>query len=264
VSAVATPRSSVIRALARVDGRKLLLHPIFLAGVAMAVLGSAMFVAFIFERPWATWEEEGWTAGVGAMLLGVLTMVATNRAALRDRREDTVEQHGVLPVDASTRIGGLLGATAWPAVATAALLALVVGIAAWRGVNVDGSQAVHLVERVWSIVMLGAMGIALAVWLPRSFVAAFAAWGLLFIAPGEVPRAWHSVAPFTGLHTVGLAMWHLVYVVGLTGVFAVAALARFDRRRGVLVAGAVALAIVATSVAVMLGQACPTPDTCTL
>jgi hypothetical protein len=258
----AVPRSSVIRALAGADGRRLLRHPAFLAGMAMAVLGSVLFLVPVWTRGTATWDEEGWTTYVGAVFLAILTMIATNLAALRDRREHTSEQHGTLPVEPVTRTAGLLRATAWPAVAAGALMIVVVALAAWRGEIVTAAQAAQLVERVVAIVLLGVIGVALAVWLPRSFVAVLLAWAFVFVNPGEETASWRTLVLFGGTGTLRFATWRLVYLVGLAGVVAVVALSRWERRAGLLIAGGVALAVVVAAAAVLVGSTCTSNGIC--
>ncbi len=76
----------VVGALARLEGRKLIRHPIFLAGVGFALLGGAIFVAEAVREPAVSWEEDGWTVFIGFGLLGLLTMLAASYVALRDRR----------------------------------------------------------------------------------------------------------------------------------------------------------------------------------
>ena len=256
---------TVVPSLSRVDGRRLLRHPAFLAGVALTVAGTVWFLAAAFDGG-ATWEDDGWTTAVGAFMLGVLTMVATNMAALRDRREHTTEQHAALPVGPAPRIVGLLVATAWPAAATGVLLMIVAAIAASRGVGLTAAQVVLLVERVWSVVLLGAVGVALAVWIPRSFVVGLVAWAVLFLTPGETPRAWHALLPFETFETgaTTIALWHLVYVVGLTGLVVAVALARAERRSRVLALAGASLAVAAGAAAVLLLHACPAGGPCWL
>ena len=78
--------SAIIASLARVEGRKLVTDRIFLAGVAIALLGSGLFVRASLTQPGTTWDDDGWTVGVGVMILAILTMVAANQAALKRSR----------------------------------------------------------------------------------------------------------------------------------------------------------------------------------
>jgi uncharacterized MAPEG superfamily protein len=260
-------RSSVPRvvvALARVEGRKVIGNPAFLAGVAFAIIGSGVFVKASLAPSGVSWDDEGWTVFVGFVLLGVLTMVAANHATLRDRREHTEEQHGTLPVGARARTGGLLAAMLWPAVVAAVLLVGVVGVAATRGIVADGAEALQLTERVYAIVMLGSLGIAIASWIPSPFVAPLVAWALLFLTPGEAARSWHSLTPFASMRAAELATWHLTYLVGLTAIFATVALARSGKVRSLLLPGAVAIAVAVTSGVILLTRACPVDGACLL
>ena len=255
-------RGSVVPALARVEGWQLVSHPVFLAGVGVAVLGCAMFVRAIVAGTAVSWEENGWTAAIGVLLLGILTLVATNLAALRDRRSNTTEQHTSLPILRPVRTSGLLAATLWPAGVAALLMAAVAGVGATQDLAPSGFEVVHLVEIVVSVLLLGAIGIALAVWVPNPFVAPVVAWVLLFVTPGETPAAWHSLIPWQTLGAIDLAAWHLAYLCGLTAVVALIALAKTSRPRTIVAPMVVAIAVVVASAAVLLDGACPAEGLC--
>jgi hypothetical protein len=260
VSRTATMRTNArapLRPLARVEAEKLMRHPAFLVGVGFVLVGIAMFVRAILTSSDSTWNEDGWTVGVAVAVLAILTMVAANLAALRDRRDDTVEQHMTLPVAQSTRTGAMIAATAGPATVVVLLLAGVVGFAISRVPALTAAEQVHLVERLVAVVMLGTLGVALAGWLPSAFVAPVLAWGLLLVAPGDPPKTWQVLTPWASLGDAELAMWHLGYLVGLTVVFAVAALARPSRSRWLVVAGVVGSSTVIGAAAVLLTRACP-------
>lgn len=252
-----------VRALARVEGEKLLRSPLFLAGAAFVVLGSAIFVRASLADPSATWNANGWTVAAGTIFLAILTMVATNHAALRDRREDTDEQHASLPIGRATRTGGLLVATAWPAAVAAVMVLLVTAYAATRG-PVTTLDNVHVADRLVAVVTLGALGLALAAWLPSPFVAPVLAWGLLLITPGEDSQAWHVLTPFADMSDVGLALWHAVYLLGLGLLLGVAAMGRTSRTRWLLVAGTVGVGTTISSAAILLTRACPGTGPCLL
>lgn len=260
----ASPASGVVAALARVEGRRLIGHPFFLAGVALALIGSGIFVRAGLTQSQVSFHDEGWTVSVGFLFLAILTMLGANHAALRDRREHTQEQHATLPVEAPTKTGGLLTAMLWPAAVATVLLTAIAGFAAARGTFVGSLEVVLLVERVCDVLMLGALGIAIAAWLPNPFVVPLVGWAMLFVTPGEHPESWHGIAPFTDLRSTELAAWHLTYLVGLTAIFALVALARSSRIRSLLVPGIIAVGIVATSAVILLARACPTQGPCLL
>jgi hypothetical protein len=246
-----------LRPLARVEAEKLIRHPAFLVGVGFVLVGIAMFVRAILSSSGSTWNEDGWTVGVAVAVLAILTMVAANLAALRDRRDDTVEQHMTLPVAQSTRTGAMIAATAGPAAVVVLLLAGVVGFAISRVPALTAAEQVHLAERLVAVVMLGTLGVALAGWLPSPFVAPVIGWGLLLVVPGDPPQTWQVLTSWASLRDAELATWHLGYLVGLTVLFGVAALARSSRSRSLVVAGVVGAAAVIGCAAVLLTRACP-------
>jgi hypothetical protein len=249
------------RALAIVEGRMLTRHPAFLAGVAFTLLGSVIFVRATLSGRVTSWNEDGWTASAGFLLLAVLTMVAANLSALRDRREDTTEQHAALPVDRSSRTGALIAATLLPAAAGAVLLGAVAGYAATRGPLTSADQA-HLLEAVAAVVTLGALGVAVAAWLPSPFVAPAVAWGLLFLTPGDHPARWFVLTPFAGLRDPALSLLHLVYLLGLGTVFGTLAVGRTDRSRPVILVGALGGVVVTAAAAVLVSRACSASGAC--
>lgn len=235
--------------LARLEGRKLLRHPLFLAGVGLFLLGSATFFAEALRERAASWSEDGWTVFIGASMIGLLTMVAANYATLRDRREHTEEQHESLPVEEPAKTGGLLLAALGPAMAAVVLLAAVAGYAGTL-VRIDSHEAIHLGERVLVVVMLGTLGVAIARWIPNHFVAPLVAWGIVFGTNSESTSWWQVLSPFT--HVDSLEGWHLSYVVGLTAFFCAAALLKRSRHLSFIAAGIFGLAIVSVSLAFLL------------
>jgi ABC-2 family transporter len=248
-----------VRTLAWLEGVRLLRHPAFLSGLAIASLGIASFVRSAVTDPTSTWHEDGWPAAVGFLLLAIFSMVAANLAALRDRRSGTVDQHTSLPVDRSAVISAQIVATSIPAVVAALLLGAVVVYAASRE-QLPGLEVVHVLEFAALFVMLGTLGIALATWLPNPFVTPVLAWGLFLLQPGA--RSWHVVLPLSFTTSVGLTAWHLVELLGLTLVFAALALRKWTDRGSVLVAGAAGGVITVVATLVMIPGACPSIGPC--
>ncbi|MGZ5290629.1 MAG: hypothetical protein ACXWE5_14225, partial [Actinomycetota bacterium] len=115
-----------------------------------------------------------------------------------------------------------------------------------------------------ALLLFGSIGIALASWAPSPFVAPVLAWALLFVTPGETPASWHSLLPWATLGSTELALWHLAYLAGLTGIVAVIALAKTSRPRSLVVPALVAVAVVVASAVVMLDDACPAVGRCLL
>ena len=87
----------VVRALARVEARRLLRHPSFLIGTALTVLliDAAAYTNILPEVDSA--------AVIALVLMGWATLIATNLAALRSRRDGADELFGSLPTSATAR-----------------------------------------------------------------------------------------------------------------------------------------------------------------
>ena len=250
-----------VATLANVDGRRLIRHPLFIVGASIAVLGIVKFVRAAHSDHRITWDDDAWTVSAGFVLLAMFTMIATNLAALRDRREHTIEQHATLPVPSPQRTGGLLAATVLPATIAVVLLAAVVTYGATQ-VHLTAADRVHVVAHVVIVVMLGVFGVTLALWVPSPFVAPVAAWAVVFLTPSEPSHAWQVLAPLTGMRDAGLAAWHVAYQVGLTALFATIAIARTSSRRTTLLGTMAALMLVVPSATVLLTRACPAGSRC--
>jgi hypothetical protein len=197
----------------------------------------------------------------GFMILAILCMIATNRAALRDHREHTDEQHSSLPLQPRGRTEALVRALAVPTALVTGLLAggIVLGSAF---VSISGLEVLHAAQLPLLVLMLGALGVALARWLPNPFVAPVVAFALYVVTPAESPEAWHVIWPFATPESSGMAAWHLVYVIGLAAVFAAAAVGRHGWRRSTLALLVAATTAVGVSAASMIAGICPTSGAC--
>jgi len=252
----ADPSRRVMMALANFNGRKLLFSWGLMAAYGMALLGTAVFVASSLGKNDVSFGDDGWTVAVGFYIFAIFTMVATNHAALRDRREGTSEQHESLPADPRIRAGGLVLATAWPVAAAAVLLSVVAAATAVWLVVPSGVQLMALIQTAVLVATLGSLGVVLAAWVPNPFVAPVVAFAFFIVQTPEVPASWHVIFPLAHLGSVYLAAWHTIYLGGLTLVFAGAALARSGARRSVIACLLVGAAAVAISLAVMITQVC--------
>jgi hypothetical protein len=250
-------------ALATLEGRKLLRHPLFLAGVGFVAIGTAMFVRTSLDWPVIDWGDDGWMVGAGVSLLALLTMIAANLAALRDRREGTVEQHLTLPLGPTARTGGVLLGLLWPVFASAVLLAGV-GLYASSTTELSALDLIHLVDAVALVLVLGALGVALARWLPNAFVAPVVAWGVILTSPAEADASWHALSPFASAASTDLAAWHLVYLLGLALCAASAALLKDRSGRGAITSAVLGLVAVGVTSVVLVTGACPDVGRCAI
>jgi hypothetical protein len=248
-------------ALALVEGRRLLRHPLFLVGVGFVAFGVVAFVRAGVAATSITWEDDGWMIGAGAELLGILTMIAANLSGLRDRRSGMLEQAEALPVEPAPRTGGLLLSVLGPVAFSLLLLGVVTAYAATE-TNLSALDLIHLVAIVAAVGTLGALGIAIARWFPTPFVAPVAAWGIILTAPGDRQASWNALSPFATGATIGMALWHVAFLTGLTVCFASAALHKDGAGRRAIAAAAIGLVVVIASAWVMLPGACPEMGRC--
>ncbi len=150
-----------VLALAWIEGRRLVRHPFVLAGAALPVAAFLIYLAGNDQTD-ASYE---WSLLVPFMPLAAGVLVAVNLSALRSRRDGAEELYRSLPAPASARTAGHLVSLAWAAAAAALLVAIVV--AAFMS---KGNSLPRLAEAVTTpalVVLCGALGLALARWLPH-------------------------------------------------------------------------------------------------
>jgi hypothetical protein len=265
-------RRGVVPSLARVEARRLLLHPLVLIGLVM----SALLTSQVTDEDSLAYLV---LMGAGVLPLAIGVLLAANAAALRGRRDDTDELYGTLPAQASARTAALLvavGVVALASVAVVLLQATVLG--AWSGLDVtyqgqvETPSVVQLMQGPLLVALFGALGVALARLVPTlaagTLVAVLvllasiplvgwgpdASWRWLFppVNAADVPggalgwpcdRADPSWCPATVAFETGTLVWHALYLVALTALASGVALLRDGRtpRR---------LAVVGASVAV--------------
>jgi len=111
----------VVRALARIEGRRLLRSPLVLVGAGL------MLLALFGDGPWvASIDSTAADAPFMSLLVAAMTLVASNLAALRGRRSGADELFAAAPAQPRSRTGAHLLAVLWPAVVSVAIPVLVV------------------------------------------------------------------------------------------------------------------------------------------
>jgi hypothetical protein len=190
--------------------------------------------------------------------LACRVLLAANQTALRSRRHSTEELYGTAPASPTTRTGAhlaaLTGVVALAAVLAAAKLAW---LAAAGGVRAPDPGEAAVGPAL--VALAGVIGVLLARWVPSPLVAPVA---LLALAVGEL---WPSLYSWSGRDPRYLwlrpwqeldgprevayrpAGWHLLYLAAVAALLAVLALTRHGRSPGRVVAGGLALAVVAGS-----------------
>ncbi|MEO5842239.1 MAG: hypothetical protein ABIQ73_23895 [Acidimicrobiales bacterium] len=190
-----------------------------------------------------------WQASIelilGLVPLGWAVMVATNLAALRDRRHRVSELADTLPAAPATRTAGLLlgGLVLVPVVAVLLAVTLIVML---NSNELSGSPAID--ELAVGLLIIGGasiVGVAVARWLPRSMFVVPAIFVTIALAD-SLDKSSTSRVRFLGFRTPPSpsllpalddrpTLWHLVWLATWCGLMAAVALARHGvgRRLGV-------------------------------
>lgn len=262
------PARAVCWALARVEGRRLLRHPVFLLGMAFSIVrlaigsGRLPFGALDYS------ETPSMLVGDCFVMVGAAlwTFLAAFLAVSRDRRDDAQDFYLAQPTTARLRTGAALLSLAWAGMAGVVLIAL----ATLLLVGLDGAlvtdvvngpenqrfevQVLELLQGPLYLVLAGTVGVLLGGWTRHVYVAVFGAL-VLFLPPiallpwfmfNEPIGGWlgaiEANADVGGSAPIARQLLGLAAVAGAA---AAAALARHDRRL-------VALAIAAFSASVLI------------
>lgn len=238
-------------ALASVEGRRLLRHPIVLAGTALTVF-------LLLEATWGqapVLQRDAIATGAALFPLAAATLLAVNLAVLRSRRHGADELYTTLLTAPHQRTAAHLVSVAWPVALGVALVAadLVYVIALGA---VGSPDPFELATGPAIVALAGAVGVLLARVAPSTAAAplALVAFGGVFVQTGvgylsRSPTGWDWLQPWINLNApaaelaVRPAGWHLVYLGGLAAVAGVAALARHGLQASTLGAGGLALAV---------------------
>ncbi len=248
------------RSLARVWSRDLARSPAFATGTALLlVIYVAFALAFGAEREswWLLFQVAPWFAHP---LVG-MTVVAVHRAVTRARRDEVSELADACPLSPSIRTAGHLGAVVVPLGVFAAFVVAFVATKEVRGVGAIGPVGSSWLDLVGAFVLIVggvALGVALGRWSPFQLTPVIALLVILVMSltlstrgdPGWNPLAELSTVP--PVEEIGelLAprpnLWHVVWLLGLTGVTIAVALAwsRRDRAVGAMTVVAIATTIV--------------------
>lgn len=224
-----------VRALALIEGRRLLARPSVLGGVVLSLLAmvtSTWSVAPVLNRDDVT--------ATGALLVAsAATLLAANLAVLRSRSHGTDELLRSMPVPARARTLATMIAVAGPA-ALAGVCAG--GFLLWRAADsaVTAPDPFEVAAGPVLVALGGCLGIALARWLPSTAVAPVVVVGLaaleFAINVSTTGIEWGGrvkwLAPFVGQQGVARELlvrptgWHLVYLSALVAAVACLALLR--------------------------------------
>ncbi|HEX9236535.1 MAG TPA: hypothetical protein VF972_09685, partial [Actinomycetota bacterium] len=173
--------------LARVEGRRLITHPIFLASpfVGIVMVGGTALPAGVSIAILLLTAFAFFTIGEG-------TLLAANLAATRSHRHHTEELYATLPVSARSRTVAGLVALGW-----AAALGLAINLAAASYLTAHGPLPATgdfgrmpepfsflMLQGPAILLLFGAIGIFLARWIPTATVGPIAVVGMFMV---EIP-----------------------------------------------------------------------------
>ena len=255
------PVRALVPALAVQEARRLMLHPVTLAGWATYALAVVLDAVLVDAGPRAAFE--GITSAL-SFFPGVLLILAANLVATRDRRAESGEMLAPLPGRAEERLQALALASLVPAaVGLAANVALyayfladhrfVVAPSAWLvlagPVTLVGACMFGYLLGTWvpgrSAAVVGVVVLVLvAAWLDNRGDARLFGLATTWARWGSTNEAWAGVLP-------GSPALHLGYLVSLCALAFAASWVRVADRR----TPAVVLGLAAVVAAAVLGLA---------
>jgi hypothetical protein len=252
----------LVLALVRIEGVRLLRHPIFLGGTALSA-------AIMFRASGADPGNAYWViVFFGLVPLGASTLYVSNLAALRSHRNGTDDLYTSLPAPARARTLSVLMVTLCTLPVSVALVAAdYVFLDAGSGLELTWERTtgvpslVELAQGPVAVVVLGLLGVALARVIPSTLVGPVAAvavvtteyamggsnwpfpgtqarWALPFADPSVSPTGayWPCYQSPEAMRcgvdrfATGVASWHLLYLAAIGCVFAALGLGRRRRR----------------------------------
>ncbi len=254
VAPVAEPQPAelgMVRALARIEGRRLLRSPLVLVGAGL------MLLALFGDGPWvSSIDSTAADAAFMSLLVAAMTLVASNLAAQRGRRSGAEELFAATPAQPRSRTGAHLLAVIWPAAVSVVIPVLVVVTASFYG-RPDLSDLADLAVGPLLVAGAGALGVMLARWAPTPVAGPLACVAIIALeafltSPVVITSGWRYMAFWFDAADIDLlpprpALWHVVYLVALIAMAVVGSLLRHGLRPRLAVAGAVAIAVMVTS-----------------
>lgn len=250
------PTRALAPALATVEARRLLRHPVMLVGFGLWLfaVGESLFSGLTVVQAFET------ITGALSFFPGVPAILAAHMVATRDRRAGSLDLLGTLPGRAHERVRALCLAALAPAlvglVLNTALTAYLLAIDAFG----QTPSVWHVVQAPVTILGACLLGTMLGVWAPNLFTPVLTLVALvvvnLMVSERDPLRLfgpamfWADWGPFDGTIWVGLhpgsAFGHVLYLLGLCGMAAAAALVRVaEQRRTVVVFGLASVALTA-------------------
>jgi hypothetical protein len=201
--------------------------------------------------------------GMLSFFPGVPAILAAHMVATRDRRAGSLELLGSTPARAEERVKALCLAALAPALLALVLNAALFGVLLRAGEFEQPPGLWHVVQAPVTVLGAVLLGVMLAVWSPVLVtpvvaMVALVAANMWVSGQGDamlfgLAVFWADWGVFDGSVWVGVLPgdpgWHVVYLLGLCGMAAAAAVVRVAARR----APVVALGLLSVAVAVVGG-----------
>jgi len=254
-----------VAALARVEARRLAMHPAFL--ITLGIVAS-ITAAFMIPEQDATINADGleFFTFIGVPLGALALVAAAHRNACRSRREGTDELFASTPTAPRAQTQAFLLATVGPVPMAALYLAV-----AWMAFNVMMDSPVPVlwplilgmvVSMLLAVVGGGVVGVFLSRWLPTTAAALAGIVAIIWLNNGPDNHherfRWLRVAVEKNLggryDIVPHPLWRLGFLVGLVGLGACLALWRHPARRSLVLGTAVSIGLAVSSGWVMTRQ----------
>lgn len=249
----AAPTRAVVPALAVQEARRLLLHPLMLLGFGLWTV-NAVRAVIADGGPREAFET------IDSMLSfypGIFTILVGGLVATRDRRAESREMLAPLPGRQEERLLALVLAAAVPALVGMALQLALHGYFLLDGRYLVPPGVAHILQGPVTLMGGLLLGVMVGTWAPSRASAVITM--VLMVAVNVYLGARPDLAPFGPMMSwaqwgtsgsvwagtfPGSPGWHVVYLLGLTGMAATAALLRVaDRRTTLVVAGFTTLAV---------------------
>ena len=247
---VRTSGVPVWAALGVTEIRRLVLHPVFLGGLALLSV-TAGLGRELGPRPSYSMIT---SAGI---FIGPFTFFAANLLASRDRRHGSEEWLSALPAPRQARTAAAQVACAGQATVAAVLLTIVAASFSQAGLLLRDPPFLEMASVPLSVLGAGLLGVMVARWAPIPGAALMVMVSLVavhvalpervmllgsyveFARWGETTDEWAGVID-------GSRSWHVVYLAGLCAMAAIGALLPDVRRRvPVLLLGVAVTAVTA-------------------
>ena len=260
--AVAPTQALVLR-LAGSESRRLLRHPVMLGGFALWVV----LTADTFLRGDIRVVQASELLGMLAFFPGIPALVASHMVATRDRRAGTLDLLGTTPARSEERVRALCLAAFAPATAALVLNTALFAALLTTGAFAETPTVWHVAQGPLAVLGACLLGTMVGVWAPSAVAPVLTMVVMVGVHVAVAERnpaqlfaplvMWADWGPYDGSvwfdwHP-GSPAGHIVYMVGLCGMAAAAAVVRVaERRRTVVLLGLCAVAVTAVGAVLQL------------